>query len=233
MKITWLGHASFRIEIGGKVLLVDPWLDGNPAFPDDRRGEAIGGASHILLTHGHADHASEVPGLAAELGVPVLGIFDLMQWWEQEHGIQTIGVNKGGTVDLGGVAVTMVNAVHSSSVTSGHQASGPVYAGAEAGYMIAGEEHVIYVSGDTDITADMAWMGELHAPDIGILCAGGHFTMDMKRAAWAAKRFFDFKTVIPCHYRTFDALEQSADALVAGLPGVDVRTPEVMEAVEL
>ena len=136
---------------------------------------------------------------------------------------------KGGTVALGDVSVTMVNAVHSSSLGSD---AGPVYAGAEAGFMIAGEGHVIYFSGDTDVTADMGVWAELHAPDIGILCAGGHFTMDMKRAAFAARKFFDFRTVIPCHYKTFPLLEQSADALVQGLPGVDVRVPEVMESVE-
>ncbi len=229
MNFTWLGHSAFRIEIANKVLLVDPWLEGNPKFPDARRGEAIRGATHILVTHGHDDHASEVPALAAELGVPVLGIFDLMSWWQQKHGIEAIGFNKGGTIDLDGVAVTMVNAVHSSSVPGD---GGPRYAGSEAGYMIAGEGRTIYVSGDTDIMADMAWMGELHAPDIGILCAGGRFTMDMKRAAWAARRYFDFQVVIPCHYATFDALEQSADALVEGLPGVDVRAPAVMETIE-
>jgi L-ascorbate metabolism protein UlaG (beta-lactamase superfamily) len=57
--------------------------------------------------------------------------------------------------------------------------------------------------------------------------------MDMKRAAYAAKTFFDFKTLIPCHYRTFPLLEQSAEALVAELPGVDIKTPEVMESLEL
>jgi L-ascorbate metabolism protein UlaG (beta-lactamase superfamily) len=233
MRITWLGHASFRIEIGGRALLADPWLDGNPSFPDERRSEAISGATHILLTHGHADHASEVPDLAKELGVPVVGIFDLMEWWAETHGIETVGFNKGGTVDLGGVAVTMVNAVHSSSVDDRLSERGPIYAGSEAGYMIAGEGHTIYLSGDTDIMADMAWMGELHRPDIGILCAGGHFTMDMERAAWAARRYFDFKTVIPCHYGTFPMLAQSPDALVAALPGIDVRTPAVMEAVEI
>ena len=230
MKIIWLGHASFRIEIGGQVLLVDPWLDGNPSFPDDRRGEAIQGATHILLTHGHADHASEVPALSAELNAPVVGIFDLMSWWESRDGIQTVGFNKGGTVDLGGVKVTMVNAVHSSSASGEH---GPIYTGAEAGYMISGEGHTIYLSGDTDIMADMGWMAEIHRPDIGILCAGGHFTMDMQRAAFAAERFFDFKMVIPCHYKTFPLLEQSADRLVQALPGIDVRTPDVMEAIEI
>ncbi len=92
---------------------------------------------------------------------------------------------------------------------------------------------MIYVSGDTDIMADMEWMGDLHKPDIGILCAGGHFTMDMKRAAYAAKRYFDFRTVIPYHYKTFGALEQSAEALAAGLPGVDVIEPEVLVAIEV
>ena len=81
--------------------------------------------------------------------------------------------------------------------------------------------------------ADMAWIAEYYQPDVGILSAGGHFTMDMKGAAWAAKKYFDFKTVIPCHYRTFDILEQSADALVAGLPGVDVIEPEIMKPISL
>ena len=93
--------------------------------------------------------------------------------------------------------------------------------------MIAGEGRTIYFSGDTDVMADMGVFEELHHPEIGILCAGGHFTMDMERAAFAARRFFDFETVIPCHYRTFPLLEQSAEKLVAGLPGVRVLTPEV------
>ena len=149
---------------------------------------------------------------------------------EDYTGIQGVGFNKGGTVDLGGAKVTMVNACHSSSIGS---QTGPIYAGSEAGYMIAGEGHTIYVSGDTDIMADMGWMGEYHAPDIGILCAGGHFTMDMKRAAFAARKFFDFKTVIPCHYRTFPLLEQSAQALIEGLPGVTVIEPEVLTPISL
>ncbi len=94
--------------------------------------------------------------------------------------------------------------------------------------MIGGEGHMIYVSGDTDVMADMGWMADYYAPDIGILCAGGHYTMDMKAAAWAAKRYFKFKTVIPCHYRTFPILAQSADDLIAGLPGVDVIEPQVL-----
>lgn len=230
MKLTWLGHSGFRLQIEQAVILIDPWFSGNPVFPDDRRAEAIDGATHILITHGHGDHTGDTLALAKELKIPVVGIFDLIGHWEKTDKIEGIGFNKGGTVDLDGAQVTMVNATHSSSISG---PDGPVYAGHESGYMIAGDGHVIYVSGDTDIMADMEWMGDLHKPDIGILCAGGHFTMDMSRAAYAAKRYFDFKTVIPCHYKTFPLLEQSAQVLIDALPGVDVIEPKVMEAIAL
>ena len=230
MKLTWLGHSGFRLQIEQAVILIDPWFSGNPVFPDDRRAEAVQGATHILITHGHGDHTGDTLALAKELKIPVVGIFDLIGHWEKTDKIEGIGFNKGGTVDLGGARVTMVNATHSSSISG---PDGPVYAGHESGYMIAGDGHVIYVSGDTDIMADMEWMGDLHKPDIGILCAGGHFTMDMARAAYAAKRYFDFRTVIPCHYKTFPLLEQSAQVLIDALPGVHVIEPQVMEAIAL
>jgi len=230
MKITWLGHSSFRIEIGDQVLLVDPWLTGNPMFPENRQAEAITGATHILVSHGHGDHAGNAVGLAKELGIPCVGMYDLMSWWTETEGIATVGFNKGGTVALGTVNVTLVNAVHSSSIAG---KDGPIYAGHEAGFMIEHGGRTIYFSGDTDVTMDMALFQELHNPEIGILCAGGHFTMDMKRAAFAAKKFFNFKTVIPCHYRTFPILAQSADDMVKALPGVNVEEPEVLEPLDL
>lgn len=225
MKITWLGHSGFRIEIAEAVLLVDPWLTGNPMFPEDRRAEAIAGATHVLVSHGHGDHSGDAVGIAKETGATIIGIYDLMSWWAERHGVEVIGMNKGGTVAAGGARVTMVNAVHSSSV--GGEA-GPAYAGTESGFMIAGEGHVIYFSGDTDVMADMAVFQDLHKPDIGLLCCGGHFTMDMERAAYAARKFFDFKLVIPCHYKTFPLLAQSAEALVAALPAVKVMEPEIL-----
>ena len=229
MKLTWLGHAGFRLEIERAVILIDPWLTGNPVFPQDRRHEAVRGATHILLTHGHGDHTGDAVALAKELGATVVGIADLIGYWAEAEGLEGIGFNKGGTVDLNGAKVTMVNASHSSSVMVDGK---PVYAGHESGYMIQGEGRTIYVSGDTDVMADMEWMAELHLPEIGILCAGGHYTMDMERAAWAAKRYFDFKTVIPCHYDTFPALKQDPEVMRRALPGVEVLTPKVMETVE-
>jgi len=230
MQIIWLGHSGFRIEIEGAVLLVDPWLTGNPMFPAARRDEALSGATHILLTHAHGDHAGEAMSIARATGAQVVCIHEVSEWLNGK-GLQTLGFGKGGTVDLNGARVTMVNACHSASID--FTGEGLMPAGSEAGFMIAGEGHVIYVSGDTDIMADMDWMGDYHKPDIGILAAGGHYTMDMARAAYAAKRYFDFRTVIPCHYRTFPLLAQDAKVLAEGLPGVRVIEPEVLVAIAL
>lgn len=230
MKFIWLGHGSMRIESGAAVLLIDPWLAGNPSLPEDQHERAIEGATHVLLTHGHGDHITDVLPIAKKLGIPVIGQYDLMSHWAEAEGVETIGFNKGGTVDAGGVAVTMVPASHSSTMGT---PDGPHCIGTECGFILRTEGRSVYVSGDTDIMADMAWMGEYYAPDIGIISAGGHFTMDMKACAWAAKKYFDFKTLIPVHYKTFPLLEQSADVLKAGLPGVQVLTPEVMEEVTL
>jgi len=230
MKIIWLGHGSFRIETGDKVLLIDPWLTGNPVLPEDAHDAAIAGATHILLTHVHFDHVVDVLPLAKKLGIPVVGQYDLMGHWSETEGIETVGFNKGGTVDLGGVQVSMVRAEHSSTFAT---PDGLRTGGSECGFMIAAEGHVIYHSGDTDIMADMGWMAEFYQPDIGILSAGGHFTMGMKAAAFAAKKYFNFKTVIPCHYKSFPILEQNAVDLIEGLPDVKVIEPEVMTAIEI
>lgn len=230
MKIIWLGHGSFRIEIEDQVLLIDPWLTGNPVLPEDQHEAAIQGGTHLLLTHAHFDHIADMLPIARKLNIPVVGQYDLMGHWAEHEKIETIGFNKGGTVALGKVQVAMVPASHSSSMGG---PDGPVVPGTEIGFMIMGEGHTIYVSGDTGIMADMDWMGDYYQPDIGILSAGGHFTMDMKGAAYAAKRYFNFKTVIPCHYRTFPLLEQRADALISGLPGVNVVEPQVMQAITI
>ncbi|EBA16578.1 metallo-beta-lactamase family protein [Roseobacter sp. SK209-2-6] len=230
MRIIWLGHGSFRIETEGKVLLIDPWLTGNPVLLSTQHEAAVTGATHIILTHTHFDHVVDVLPLAKRLQVPVVGQYDLMGYWGEAEGVETIGFNKGGAVDLGGPRLAMVPASHSSTFTT---EDGLRSGGSEVGYMLMTEEKTVYISGDTGIMADMDWMGDYYSPEIGILCAGGHFTMDMRQAAYAAKRYFNFKTVIPCHYKSFPILEQSAKALIEGLPDVEVREPEIMEAIEL
>lgn len=228
MKIIWLGHSGFRIEIADQVLLVDPWLRGNPSFDEARFDEAIAGTTQILISHGHGDHSGNAVEIAKATGAPLVGIYDWITWVTEAEGVEGVGFNKGGTVTFGDVAVTMVNACHSSSVVVDGM---PVYSGAEAGFMIAGEGKTIYFMGDTDVMADMAIFAELHAPDIGIVPIGGHFTMDPPRAGFACRKFFDFKAIIPCHYRTFPLLAQNADDM--DVPGADIIEPEVMAAIDL
>ena len=230
MKLTWLGHSGFRLETGKAVLLIDPWLSGNPMLPETDHDAATEGATHILLSHAHFDHVADVLALARHLNIPIVGQYDLMGYWGEAEGVETIGFNKGGTVRLGDTKVSMVAASHSSTFST---KDGLRAAGSEVGFMISAEGRTIYFSGDTDIMADMEWMADFYKPDIGILSAGGHFTMGMEGAAYAARRYFDFKTVIPCHYRTFPILEQSAEALISGLPGVEVVEPQVMQPITL
>jgi len=220
MNITWLGHGSFRIEIEDQTLLIDPWLTGNPVLPEDQHEAAVAGGTQLVLTHAHFDHVADILPLARKLNIPVIGQYDLMSHWEVHEGVHTIGFNKGG------VSLSMVPASHSSTFSTD---AGPQAAGSEVGYIIAGEGHMIYFSGDTGLMADMEGIGDYYRPDIGILSAGGHFTMDMAQTAYAAKRYFNFRTLIPCHYKTFPILEQSAQLLIDDLPDVSVKTPDVME----
>ncbi|MGJ8617236.1 MAG: metal-dependent hydrolase [Sulfitobacter sp.] len=229
MKIIWLGHGSFRIEIEDQVLLIDPWLNGNPMLPEDQHDAAIKGATHILVTHAHFDHITDVVEISKKTGAPVSGMYELSAYLTAQGAIEGAGFNIGGTISLGDkVTASMVPASHSSTTQIDDL---PVNMGSETGFILRGEGHTVYVSGDTGIMADMDWIGDYYKPDIGILSAGGHYTMGMAEAAYAAKRYFDFKTVIPCHYRTFDVLEQNANVLVDGLPGVTVVEPQVMQAI--
>lgn len=230
MKIIWMGHGSFRIETENKVLLVDPWLTGNPTLGEDQHDTALAGATHIILTHTHFDHVVDVLPLAKARNIPVVGQYDLMGYWGESEGISTIGFNKGGTVDLGGPKLAMVPASHSSTFTTedGLRASG-----SEVGYMLMSEGKTVYISGDTGLMADMDWMGKYFQPQVGIISAGGHFTMDMQQTAYAAKRYFNLKTLIPCHYKSFPILEQSAEHLIKALPEVNVIEPQVMQAIEI
>jgi L-ascorbate metabolism protein UlaG (beta-lactamase superfamily) len=230
MKIIWLGHGSFRFEIEDQVILVDPWLNGNPMLEERQYDAAIGGATQILVTHGHFDHTADIAMVAQKTGAPVAGMYELMNWLGSQGVSEPTGFNKGGSIMAGKIRITMVPAAHSSSVAGD---AGPIYTGQETGFMIHGEGKTLYHSGDTDIMADMDWMGDYFKPEIGILSAGGFYTMDMAAAAYAAKRYFNFKTVIPGHYRTFPALEQSAAALADGLPGVNVVEPQVMQPIEV
>ena len=214
MRVIWMGHGSFRIEIAGQVLLLDPWVTGNPSFPDERADEALDGATAILLTHGHFDHTQDCADIAKERGLQIYGMYELVNWFTAIPGVEGTGFNRGGRVQIGDVGVTLVAASHSSSVQGN---GGPTYSGQECGMMIEGEGTTLYAMGDTDIMAEWTWMAELHKPDFAIVPIGGHFTMDGKRAGWGCRKYFDLKGAIPGHYRTFPLLAQSADSFVESM----------------
>lgn len=225
MNIIWLGHGSWRIEIEDQILLIDPWVTDNPMMPDDKVDAALDGATHIIVTHGHFDHSQDIVDISKSRDLPVSAIFELAAYLHSQGAKEGHGWNKGGTIPLGKATATLVPASHSSSLVIDGRGA---YMGAECGIILKGEGHTIYLSGDTTIMADMEWIGDYYKPDIGILSAGGYYTMDMEATAYAAKRYFNFDTLIPGHYRTFPALEQSAEKLAAALPDVNVIEPEVL-----
>ena len=226
--LTWLGHSGFRIEAGGLTLLIDPWLRGNPSFDEARVDEAIAGATHVLLSHAHFDHADNAKEIKEKTGAKLVGIFELVAYLG--GGDTDVTFNKGGTVDLGGVKATLVHAVHSSSTVI----DGKPYAlGSECGFILEVDGESLYFMGDTDVFSDMALYQELHKPKVGIVPIGGHFTMDAERAAFACRKFFQFDTIIPCHYQTFPLLTQSADGFAAAMAPTRVLAPSVLETVSV
>lgn len=231
MRVTWMGHGSFRIEVADQVLLLDPWIKGNPSFPEDRADEALEGATAILLTHGHFDHTQDCVDIAKERNLHLYGIYELINWFTAVPGVEGTGFNRGGTVQIGGVSVTLVQASHSSSVQAN---TGPCYMGQECGFMIQAEGKTLYAMGDTDIMADWEWMAEYHRPDFAIVPIGGHFTMDGARAGWGVRKYFpELKGAIPGHYKTFPLLAQSADEFVEAMKPITVHVPDVLESVDL
>lgn len=210
MKITWLGHATFTFAFAnGEVLLLDPWIEGNPAAP---KGYRLTRVDAIALTHGHSDHTGDAVSLAKKFSPKVIAIFELANILEHKGVSNVIGMGKGGTVDLGFATITAVNAFHSSSYDDG---GNPVYAGEPAGFILESRgEPTVYCAGDTCVFGDMGLIAELYQPQIAILPVGGHFTMGPREAAHAA-RLLKVKQVIPMHYGTFPALNGTPEDLAA------------------
>ena len=217
MKITWLGHSAFRVEQGGNVILIDPFLSGNPAFNGDIAA-VTGDATHVLLTHGHDDHIGDSADILTRTGAMLVANFEICMFLTSK-GVAQEQLNPGnfgGTVDGGGFTVSFVQALHSSSSQTGDGRN--VYLGNPGGLVLHfPDAPTLYHMGDTDIFSDMALINELHKPEIGIVPIGDRFTMGGAIAALACRRYFDFSSIFPCHYATFPMLDQSADTFVSAM----------------
>jgi len=212
MKITWLGHSAFRIETAKSVILIDPYLSDNPVFGGTVE-EAARGVTHVALTHGHGDHTGDAAGICAASGATLMAVYELAMHMSRQGASNIEPANTGGTLYTNDFDVIFVRADHSSSSDDG------VYLGNPCGLVVRAkaEGKTLYHMGDTDIFGDMALIAELYRPDIGIVPIGDRFTMNGRTAAVACRRYFNFSVILPCHYRTFPLLDQSADSFVEAM----------------
>jgi L-ascorbate metabolism protein UlaG (beta-lactamase superfamily) len=220
VQIQWLGHATFKITSPqGKVILIDPWTHGNPACPEELK--QVDHVDLMLVSHGHFDHIGDAVSIALATKPTCVAIVELAGWLLAKGVQNAIGMNKGGTVNVDGIKVTITHAIHTSGVEDGK------YVGDAAGYVLEFENgRRLYHAGDTCAFSDMQLIGELYRPDVALLPIGDFYTMGPREAA-VAVRLLGVKHVIPMHYGTFPvlvgtptALRQSLQAL--GLDGVEV-----------
>jgi L-ascorbate metabolism protein UlaG (beta-lactamase superfamily) len=222
-ELTWLGHSAFRVESpGGKRIYVDPFLTGNPKTPDGEQEPER--CDLILLTHGHGDHLGDTVAIHQRFECPVVAQVEL-RGWLTGHGVADDGgahsINKGGTIEVEGVKVTLTHANHSSSTPDG------TYTGESCGFVLELEDgFTLYFSGDTNVFGDLSLIGRIYQPDVAVLPIGDHFTMGPREAA-VALELLGVARCVPCHWGTFGLLTGTPEALrELAPPGVEVLSPE-------
>jgi L-ascorbate metabolism protein UlaG (beta-lactamase superfamily) len=223
MKITWFGHSCFRVETGGSIIMIDPFLKGNPSFEKSGIdwGEATSGVTHVALSHGHDDHVGDAGEICRLRGATLFAVFELAVHVSKQGADRFEPMNTGGTVRSADFDLSLTPALHSSS-------SNGIYLGNPCGIVIKAKEgRTLYHMGDTEVFDGMALVNELHRPEIGIVPIGDRFTMGAHSAAFACRKFFNFKTIIPCHFGTFPIIDQTADAFVAEMGNPGVRVPKI------
>lgn len=193
--IRWMGHSAFEIQLMNRIVLIDPWLDGNPKAPV--KASDITKADIVCVTHDHSDHLGDAFDISKRTEAIFVGVHELSLYAQQMGVEETVGINIGGTVDLKGIAISMVRAFHSCT------------RGAPAGFVLKGEKKTIYHAGDTGLFGDMRLIGEIHRPDVALIPIGGYYTMGDREAAEAVK-LLKPAVVIPMHYQTFPVLASSA-----------------------
>lgn len=226
MRLTWLGHAAFLIESKGRTL-IDPFITGNPMAPC--KAEEIE-CDIICVTHGHGDHLGDAISIAKRNRAPIVAIHEIARYAEK-NGVEGVGMNIGGSVELKGIKITMVQAWHSSGI----DASGLEFSGGDPAGLIIKAEKTVYHAGDTCLFSDMKLIGELYRPEIALLPIGDRFTMGPELAAKAAA-WIKPQVVIPMHYNTFPPIEQNPEefkSLVESICDSEVLICEPGKAVEV
>jgi L-ascorbate metabolism protein UlaG (beta-lactamase superfamily) len=230
MQITWLGHGTFQFQLpSGEVIVMDPWLDGNPKYPAGHRFSRV---DAIFISHGHFDHIHDAVPLAKKFSPQVVAIYETCLWLERKGVKNTRPMNKGGSQEIGPVTVTMTHAVHSCGIIDDGQI---VYGGEAAGFVLRlADGRVLYFSGDTNVFTDMQLIEQLYHPELAFLPIGDLFTMGTREAA-AACRLLKVKKVVPMHFGTFPGLTgtpQQLAELIQDLTGTQVWPLEPGKTVE-
>ncbi len=208
VEITWLGHGTFQLRLeSGEVILMDPWTEGNPAYPEKHAFSRI---DSIMITHGHFDHIHDAVPLAKKHSPQVVAIYETCEWLASKGVGQLNPMNKGGSQKIGSVTVTMTHAVHSCGIKDGDRI---IYGGEACGYVLRlPDGRALYFAGDTNVFSDMALIEQLYHPELAFLPIGDLFTMSPKEAALACCMLKPRK-VIPMHFETFPALSGRPDQL--------------------
>lgn len=223
MKVTWLGHGTWKLEIGDTNVVLDPFLDDSPTAPC--KSDAVN-ADYILVSHGHFDHVADVAKIANRCGSTLVAIFEITEWFKNNHGIEALEpMNRGGGIDLPFGRVTMTVAEHSSQLPDGS------YGGEAAGFVVEAEGKRLYFACDTALFSDMKQIGE-GGLDLAVLPIGDRFTMGPDDSIKAAL-YLEAKQVAPAHYNTWPPIEQDAAAWAARVSAATSSEPVVLQPGEV
>jgi L-ascorbate metabolism protein UlaG (beta-lactamase superfamily) len=195
MKITWIGHAALKLE-GSKTVFIDPFLTGNPA--SNTSLDSVTQADVVVVTHDHGDHLGDSFAICKKTGATLVSIYEIAETASKD-GIKAEMMNVGGTVEVDGVTVSLVPAIHTAGL-----------GGTATGAVVEMDGKKVYHAGDTGLSMEMQLIGEMYTPDIGFLPIDGRFNMTPRLAAKAAE-LLKIPKLVPIHYNTFPAVQRSPE----------------------